>query len=68
MRAYHAEPNAFKRDEIAACQLHTLKQHNTGKLPDPRIGRRDSARAVESFFVVSAPTYPADGRHISDRL
>jgi hypothetical protein len=32
MRAYHAEPNAFKRDEIAACQLHTLKQHNTGKL------------------------------------
>jgi hypothetical protein len=32
MRAYHAEPNAFKRDEVAACQLHTLKRHNTGKL------------------------------------
>jgi hypothetical protein len=52
MRAFHAEPNAIKADEI----LHALKQHNTGKLPDPRIGRRDSARAADSFFVVSAPT------------
>jgi hypothetical protein len=27
MRAFHAEPNAIKRDEIAARQLHGLKQH-----------------------------------------
>ena len=26
MRAYHAEPNAIKRDEIAARQLHALRQ------------------------------------------
>jgi len=27
MRAFHAEPNAIKQDEIAARQLHALKQH-----------------------------------------
>jgi hypothetical protein len=32
MRAFHAESNALKRDEIAARQLHALKQHYTGKL------------------------------------
>jgi len=32
MRAFHAEPNATKRDEIAARQLHALKQHYRGKL------------------------------------
>jgi hypothetical protein len=32
MRAFHAEPNAIKRDEIAARQLHGLKQHYSGKL------------------------------------
>jgi hypothetical protein len=32
MRAFHAEPNAIKADEIAARQLHALKQHCTGKL------------------------------------
>jgi hypothetical protein len=32
MRAFFAEPNAIKRDEIAARQLHALKQHYTGKL------------------------------------
>ena len=32
MRAFHAEPNAIKRDEIAARQLHALKQHYAGKL------------------------------------
>jgi hypothetical protein len=32
MRAFHAEPNAVKRDEIAAPQLHALKRHYTGKL------------------------------------
>jgi hypothetical protein len=32
MRAFFAEPNAIKRDEIAARQLWALKQHYTGKL------------------------------------
>ncbi len=27
MRAYHAEPNAIKRDEIAARQLHALRSY-----------------------------------------
>ena len=26
MRAYHAEPNAIKRDEIASRQLHALRE------------------------------------------
>jgi hypothetical protein len=32
MRAFHAEPNTIKRDEIASRQLFALKQHPTGKL------------------------------------
>jgi len=32
VRAFHAEPNAIKRDEIAARQLHALRQHHVGKL------------------------------------
>ena len=32
MRAFLAEENAIKRDEIAARQLHALKQHYTAKL------------------------------------
>jgi hypothetical protein len=32
MRAFYAEPNAIKADEIAARQLHALRQHHTGKL------------------------------------
>ena len=32
MRAFFAEPNAIKRDEIAARQLWALKQHYRGKL------------------------------------
>ena len=32
MHAFHAEPNAIKPDEIAARQLHALRQHHTGKL------------------------------------
>jgi hypothetical protein len=31
MRAFHAEPNSIKRDEIAARQLHALRQHYSGK-------------------------------------
>jgi hypothetical protein len=32
MLAYFAEPNSIKRDEIAARQLHALRQHYSGKL------------------------------------
>jgi hypothetical protein len=32
IRAFHAEENAIKRDEIAARQLHALRQHYSGKL------------------------------------
>jgi hypothetical protein len=32
VRAFLAEKNAIKRDEVAAHQLHALKQHCTGKL------------------------------------
>ncbi|HZR88398.1 MAG TPA: hypothetical protein VFB02_16440 [Bradyrhizobium sp.] len=32
LRAYFAEPNAIKREEIAARQLHALKKHYRGKL------------------------------------
>jgi hypothetical protein len=32
MRAFRAEENAIKRDEIAARQLHALRQHHSGKL------------------------------------
>jgi hypothetical protein len=31
MRAFHAEPDSIKRDEIAARQLHALWQHYSGK-------------------------------------
>ncbi len=32
MRAFFAEKNSVKRDEIAARQLHALRQHYAGKL------------------------------------
>ena len=32
MRAFHAEPKAIKRDEIAARQLHALRRHYIGRL------------------------------------
>jgi hypothetical protein len=32
MRVYFAETNLIKRDEIAARQLHALRQHYAGKL------------------------------------
>jgi hypothetical protein len=32
MRTFHAEPNAIKRDGIAALRLHALRQHHSGKL------------------------------------
>jgi hypothetical protein len=32
MRAFFTEPDAIKRDEIAARQLRALRQHHTGKL------------------------------------
>jgi hypothetical protein len=37
MRAYFAEPNAIKRDEIAARQLHALRQHQGSVLRSPGI-------------------------------
>jgi hypothetical protein len=30
MRAYHAETNAIKQDEVAVRRLHALKQHYEG--------------------------------------
>jgi hypothetical protein len=32
MHAFHAEPNAIKRNEIAARQLRALREHRAGKL------------------------------------
>jgi len=32
MHAFHAEPNAIKRNEIAARQLRSLREHRAGKL------------------------------------
>ena len=32
MLAFHAAPNSLKQDEIAARQLHALRQHYAGKL------------------------------------
>jgi hypothetical protein len=32
MRAFHAKPNAVKRDEIATRRLHALRQHHTGTI------------------------------------
>ena len=32
MRAFHAEKNSIKRDEIAARQRHALAEHYTGRL------------------------------------
>jgi hypothetical protein len=33
MRAFHAEPNAMKRDEIAAGQLHALRAYQEKASP-----------------------------------
>jgi hypothetical protein len=33
MRAFHAEPNAMKRDEIAARQLHALRAYQEKASP-----------------------------------
>jgi hypothetical protein len=37
MRAFHAEPNAIKRDEIAARQLHVLWSYNPPRAKKLRI-------------------------------
>jgi hypothetical protein len=37
MRAFHAEPNAIKRDEIASRQLHALRQYNLPRAKKLRI-------------------------------
>jgi hypothetical protein len=38
-RAYHAEPNKLKRDEIAGGTLRMLKEHYAGKLRVPDVKR-----------------------------
>lgn len=50
MRAFHAEPNAIKQDEIAAPQLHALKQDYRGKLRS--IGSQGDARADAASRVI----------------
>jgi hypothetical protein len=35
MRAFHAEKNSIKRDEIAARQLHVLRQHYSASFALP---------------------------------
>jgi hypothetical protein len=52
MRAFHTEPNAIKADEIAARQLHALKQHYTGQAA--AIGREGAVRADEGPRIVPA--------------
>jgi hypothetical protein len=48
MRAWFAETNLIKRDEIAARQLHALRQHYPGKL---RLsGAGDTTRRYECRF------------------
>jgi len=37
MEAFHAEPNAIKRDEIAARQLHALREHRRPRGPKLRL-------------------------------
>jgi hypothetical protein len=37
MEAFHAEPNAIKRDEIAARQLHALREHRSPRDPKLRL-------------------------------
>jgi hypothetical protein len=32
MHAFHAEPNAIQRNEIAARQLRALREHRAGKM------------------------------------
>jgi hypothetical protein len=44
MRAYHAEPDAIKRDEIAARQLHALRSCNP-----PRAKKLRLAEVKEMF-------------------
>jgi hypothetical protein len=37
LRAFHAEPNAIKRDEIAARQLYALREHRRPRDPKLRL-------------------------------
>jgi hypothetical protein len=38
MEAFYAEPNAIKQDEIAARQLHILREHRKPRDPKLRLG------------------------------
>jgi hypothetical protein len=44
MRAFHAEPNAIKRDEIAARQLYALRDYQ-----EPRQGKLRLSDVKEMF-------------------
>ena len=47
MRAYHAEPNAIKRDESAARQLDALRPHSSDKAKE--LGLADIKRMFEEL-------------------
>jgi hypothetical protein len=47
MRAYFAEQNAIKRDEIAARQLHALREHQ-----GPREKKLRLADLIEMFALM----------------
>jgi hypothetical protein len=46
MRAFHAEPNRYKQDEIAL-QLHALKEHQGPRERPPRFRRERDVPADE---------------------
>jgi hypothetical protein len=63
MRAFLAEKNAIKRDEIAARQLHALKQHCTGKLrlAEPARDRPYQAGRSRYWIKIKNRDAPGDG-------
>jgi hypothetical protein len=48
MDAFFAEPNAIKRDEIAARQLHALREHRRPR--DPKLRLSDVKELFERRF------------------
>jgi hypothetical protein len=74
MRAFFAEPDAIKRDEIAARQLHALRQHHTGKLrlfdvKQMFLQMKDfAARARSAVVSIEAPVDALDERAFGDCL
>jgi hypothetical protein len=59
MRAFHAEPNAIKRDEIAARQAHILQNYQPQRTKKaPALRREGDVRADEGSCV--SPSGRAD--------